>query len=86
MLARFIIRIKISRLSCMVKAMESDIFRYRRDIDLMNDLYYCGRGDVDSYINEWSNKIYWKISACERLKMRLEKRLLGVVGTEGKNF
>lgn len=55
-------------------------------MELINDLYYCGRGDVDSYINEWSNEVYWKISACDRLKMRLEKRLLGVVGTEDKNF
>jgi tRNA(His) 5'-end guanylyltransferase len=83
---RFIIGIKISLLSNKIKSMEDTIFRYRRDMELVNNLYYCGRGDVDSYINEWSNEVYWKISACERLKMRLEKRLLGVVGTEGKNF
>jgi hypothetical protein len=67
----------------MVKAMENDIFKYRRDMNLMNDLYYCGRGDVDSYINEWSLDIYWKIAACERLKSRLSKqldRLNNVVG------
>ena len=80
---RFIINMKIGRLSCMVKAMENDIFKYRRDMELMNDLYYCGRGDVESYINEWSNDIYWKIAACERLKSRLSKqldRLNNVVG------
>jgi tRNA(His) 5'-end guanylyltransferase len=86
MLARFIIGIKIILLSNKIVMMENNIIKYRRDMELMNDLYYCGRGDVDSYINEWSNKVYWKISVCERLKRRLEKRLLGVVGTEGKNF
>jgi len=80
---RFIITLKISRLSSMVKAMEKDIFRYRRDMTLMNDLYYCGRGDVDSYINEWSNDIYRKILACDRLRLRFERqldRLNNVVG------
>jgi tRNA(His) 5'-end guanylyltransferase len=83
---RFIIGIKISLLSNKIVMMENNIIKYRRDMELMNDLYYCGRGDVDSYINEWSNEVYWKISVCERLKKRLEMRLLGVVGTEGKNF
>ena len=80
---RFIINMKIGRLSCMVKSMENDIFKYRRDMDLMNDLYYCGRGDVDSYINEWSNEIYMKILACDRLRLRFERqldRLNNVVG------
>ena len=72
---RFIIRMKIGRLSSMVKAMEKDIFRYRRDMELMNDLYYCGRGDVDSYINEWSYDIYRKILACDRLRVRFERQL-----------
>jgi tRNA(His) 5'-end guanylyltransferase len=83
---RFIIGIKISLLSNKIVMMENNIIKYRRDMELMNDLYYCGRGDVDSYINEWSSEVYWKISVCERLKKRLEMRLLGVVGTEGKNF
>ena len=86
MLARFIIGIKIILLSNKIVMMENNIIKYRRDMELMNDLYYCGRGDVDSYINEWSSEVYWKISVCERLKKRLEMRLLGVVGTEGKNF
>ena len=86
MLVRFIIGIKIILLSNKIVMMENNIIKYRRDMELMNDLYYCGRGDVDSYINEWSNEVYWKILACERLKKRLEMRLLGVVGTEGKNF
>ncbi len=80
---RFIINMKIGRLSCMVKSMENDIFKYRRDMNLMNDLYYCGRGDVESYINEWSNDIYFKIAACERLKSRFGRqldRLNNVVG------
>ena len=80
---RFIINMKIGRLSCMVKAMEKDIFRYRRDMELMNDLYYCGRGDVDSYINEWCADVNKKIEACDRLRLRFERqldRLNNVVG------
>jgi len=80
---RFIITMKISRLSFMVRSMESDIFKYRRDMELMNDLYYCGRGDVDSYTEQWSNDIYFRISACQRLMDRYELRLdklNGVVG------
>jgi hypothetical protein len=86
MLVRFIIGIKIILLSNKIVMMENNIIKYRSDMELMNDLYYCGRGDVDSYINEWSNEVYWKISVCQRLKKRLEKRLLVVVGTKGKNF
>jgi len=84
MLERFIISMKIGRLSCMIKSMENDIFKYRRDMNLMNDLYYCGRGDVETYINEWSSDIYWRIATCERLKLRLSKqldKLNNVVGT-----
>jgi hypothetical protein len=83
MCERFILMMKISRLSCMVKSMESNIIKYRQDMSLMNDLYYCGRGDVDTYINEWSNEVYRKIAACDRLKLRYERRmdkLNGVVG------
>lgn len=80
---RFIIGMKISRLSCMIKTMESDIIKYRSDMELMNDLYYCGRGDVDAYIKEWSVGVYRKVAACERLMARYEIRLnklRGVVG------
>ena len=83
---RFIIRMKIGRLSCMIKAMENDIFKYRRDMLLMNDLYYCGRGDVDGYIELWCNVASTRILACQRLKKRLEMRLVVVVGAEDKNF
>jgi len=80
---RFTITWKISRLSCMIKSMENNIIKYRQDMTLMNDLYYCGRGDVETYINEWSNEVYNKIAACDRLKLRYERRinkLNGVVG------
>ena len=80
---RFILILKISSLSNKIKSMENDIFKYRQDMTLMNDLYYCGRGDVDSYINEWSIDIYFKIEACDRLRKRYERilyRLNGVVG------
>ena len=83
---RFIIGIKISLLSSKIVMMEDNIIKYRRDMELVNDLYYCGRGDVDDYIEQWSSKIVRKILACQRLKLRLEKRLSGVVGTEVKNF
>jgi hypothetical protein len=63
--------------------MENDIMKYRQDMELINNLYYCGRGDVDSYINEWSNEVYFKIAACVRLIERFSRRLdrlNGVVG------
>ena len=72
---RFTITMKIASLSNKIKSMENDIINYRYDMELVNDLYYCGRGDVDSYINEWSNDIYRKILACERLKSRFERQL-----------
>ena len=77
---RFILIMKISSLSNKIKAMENDIMKYRQDMTLMNDLYYCGRGDVESYINEWSEDIYFKIAACHRLMERYDRRLLAVVG------
>jgi hypothetical protein len=83
---RFIIGIKISLLSNKIDMMEDNIIKYRRDMELVNDLYYCGRGDVDDYIEQWSSDMVRKILACQRLKLRLEKRLSVVVGTEGKNF
>jgi hypothetical protein len=86
MLVRFIIRIKIILLSNKIVMMENNIIKYRRDMELINNLYYCGRGDVDSYIEQWSSDMVRKILACQRLKLRLEMRLSGVVGTEGKNF
>ena len=51
------------------------MFKYRQDMILMNDLYYCGLGDVESYINEWSADVYRKIEACRRLMSRFERRL-----------
>lgn len=86
MLVRFIIGIKISLLSNKIVMMEANIIKYRRDMELVNNLYYCGRGDVDAYIEQWSSDMVRKILACQRLKLRLEMRLSGVVGTEGKNF
>ena len=80
---RLIINMKISKLSNMIKAMERDIINYRYDMNLMNDLYYCGRGDVDTYIDQWSNDVYFKIAACDRLRRRYERhmdKLNGVVG------
>ena len=80
MLERFIIVLKISSLSNKIKCMENDIIRYRQDMELVNNLYYCGQGDVDTYIQEWSHGIYRKISACRRLIRRFQKKLDGVVG------
>ena len=70
---RFIITMKISSLSNKIKSMENDIINYRYDMELMNNLYYCGRGDVDTYINEWSQAIHFKILACERLMLRYDR-------------
>ena len=80
---RFIIVMKISSLSNKIKCMENDIIRYKQDMELMNDLYYCGSGDVDTYIEEWSHGIYRKISACRRLMMRYELRLNKLNGVVG---
>jgi hypothetical protein len=80
---RFIIGMKISSLSNKIKCIENDIFKYRNDMELMNSLYYCGAGDVDTYIREWSEESYQKIEACHRLMERFERRLdklNGVVG------
>ena len=80
MLIRFLLRLKISKLSCMVKEMEADIIKYRNDMELMNNLYYCGSGDVDTYINEWTEGVRRKILACKRLIVRFQRKLDGVVG------
>lgn len=80
---RFMITMKIASLSNKIKCMENDIMTYKQDMTLINDLYYCGRGDVDTYINQWSVEVYRKIAACNRLMLRYEKRLdrlNGVVG------
>ena len=81
---RFILTMKISSLSNKIKSMESDILKYRHDMTLMNDLYYCGRGDVETYINEWSEEIYWKIAVCHRLMMMYDKKLSDLNGVVGK--
>jgi hypothetical protein len=80
---RFTITMKIASLSNKIKTMENDIINYRYDMELMNNLYYCGRGDVETYIQEWSVEIYIKIAACHRLMGRYEKRLDGLNGVVG---
>ncbi len=80
---KFILVLKIGRLSFMVRSMEKDIISYKNDMVLMNDLYYCGRGDVDKAMVQWMNEIYFKIAACVRLKEKYERildKLNGVVG------
>lgn len=77
---RFILNMKIGSLSNKIKSMENDIINYRQDMNLVNDLYYCGRGDVDTYINEWSERIHFRILACHRLMERYDRKLNGVVG------
>ena len=80
---RFILILKINSLSNKIKSMENDIINYRYDMMLMNDLYYCGRGDVETYINDWCVDFNKKIEACNRLMARFERRLdrlNGVVG------
>lgn len=75
---RFILLLKISTLSCRIKSMKKHIIIYKHDMKLKNDLYYCGRGDVDKYIDEWSNGVYWRISVYMRLMQRYERRLGGL--------
>jgi hypothetical protein len=64
----------------MVKEMEANIIKYRKDMELMNNLYYCGGGDVDAYINEWTEGVRKRIEACKRLIVRFQRQLDGVVG------
>ena len=81
---RFILNMKIASLSNKIKAMENDIFNHKQDMELINDLYYCGRGDVDAYVEDWVSVVYFKIAACHRLMLRYERhmdKLNGVVGT-----
>jgi hypothetical protein len=80
---RFIITMKISSLSNKIKSIENDIFKYRNDMELMNNLYYCGGGDVDAYIKEWADGAYRKVAACERLMVRYELRLNKLNGVVG---
>ena len=77
---RFIIKMKISSLSNKITSMESGLIKYKHDMELVNNLYYCGGGDLDSYIQEWSAGVYFKILACHRLISRWERKLTGVVG------
>ena len=80
---RFIITMKISSLSNKIKSIENDIFKYRNDMELINNLYYCGQGDVDTYIQEWTEVAYRKVAACERLMVRFELRLNNLNGVVG---
>jgi hypothetical protein len=64
----------------MVKEMEANIIKYRNDMELINNLYYCGGGDVDAYINEWTEGVRKRIEACKRLIVRFQRKLDGVVG------
>jgi hypothetical protein len=82
---RFTITMKIASLSNKIKSMENDIINYRQDMELINNLYYCGRGDVDTYIVEWSQAIHFKILACSRLKFRFEDQLNKLNGVVGKS-
>ena len=52
-------------------------------MELINNLYYCGQGDVDTYIQEWTEVAYRKVAACERLMVRFELRLNKLNGVVG---
>ena len=85
MFFRFKIRIKMARLYNKIKVMESDILKFRLDARIMNELYYCGRGDVDKYVNDWSGTVYFKIAACQRLLDRYDRKLMELDGVVGGN-
>ncbi len=80
MLVRFLIRLKICRLSSKIRSMETMLINIRYDAYLKNNIYYAGRGDVDSYLSDVCYNIYFKIAACQRLLDRYQKKLDGVVG------
>jgi hypothetical protein len=73
------IKVKIYNLSNRIRLIESDIIDYRMDMMIINDLYYCGRGDVEEFTDRFCSDSYRKILACNRLIQRLRLRL-DVVG------
>lgn len=85
MLVRFLIIIKICRLSSRIKSLESLILKYRYDAHIKNQVYYCGSGDVDTWVNNMCDAFYFKIAACQRLLDRYEKRLDGLDGVVGQD-
>ena len=74
------LRVKICRLSNMIITIEKNIMAYRMDMRIINDLYYCGRGDVKDFTEKWCGEAYWKIAACHRLIGIYERKLDVVVG------
>ena len=74
------IKVKIYNLSNRIRLIESDIISYRMDMDIMNDLYYCGRGDVKGYVDKFCGESYDRIMVYNRLIERLRLRLDVVVG------
>lgn len=83
MFTRFILRMKIYRLSTRIKSIEALIMRYRYDQELKNQIYYCGSGDVDAWVDEMSHMLFNKVVACQRLMNRYEKRLDELDGVVG---
>jgi len=97
MFRSIVLSYKISSIKCKIKRLEKSIIDFRSDMMLKNDLYYCGRGDVKSFVDEHCHIIYFRIAAYDRLLMRYQKNLDGVVGKNscgkkilkavaGKNF
>ena len=82
---RLLINIKISNLSCKIKALEKEILDYSNEAKLVNDLYYCGRGELNAFTEEWCNYLYWKIAACQRLIDMYGKKLDKLDGVVGRN-
>lgn len=82
MLWRIKLRIKIRILSNIVRRIEAEIINYRYDMRIQNELYYCGRGDLELWCENYCNYLYWRISVCQRLINMYKCKLDGVVGQE----
>lgn len=74
--SRIIISLKISwkiyYLTRKIESIKSDILIYKADMVLINQIYYCGRGDVDAFTYDYLSDAYFKIFACRRLIAKLQ--------------
>jgi len=66
-------KMKVAILDHRIRVLEMNIFKYRYDMTIMNNLYYCGRGDVDDLVNRWADSVYFRIEAMKRLRDRLSR-------------
>lgn len=86
MFTSIVIFYKIKCIKKKIKRLENSIIDFRHDMHLKNNLYYCGRGDVDKFVDESCHHVYMKISAYDRLLARYQRMsvVVGVKNSCGK--